>query len=99
METLTQQYFIDAQKKLTTIPRVSGIPIIFSDYACDPEYEMVKRTWKERLFTRPWNPRRKYKQIMTALNPQMFRINTVNGETIVAHISFKSELENLIATG
>jgi len=73
-------------------PRITDIPIIFSEYACDPEYELVKRTWKERLFTRPWEPRRKYKQVMIELNPQMYRINVNGGYKILAHPAFKEQL-------
>lgn len=37
----------------------SNIDIIASPFVSD--LERVKRTWKERLFSRPWNPLQKYK--------------------------------------
>jgi hypothetical protein len=76
-------------------PHLSDIPVIYSEYACDPEFEWVERTWKERLFTRPWNPRRKWKQVMTSLNPLMYRINTANGPMIITHPALKGELEKI----
>ena len=95
MSVFTYQHFLDAQNKLSGIASVSGIRVVFSEHACDPEYELVKRSWKERLFTRPWEPRRKYNQVMTALNPQMFKMNTTGGEMIVAHPTFKEQLRHL----
>ena len=95
MSSFTYQHFLDAQNKLSGIASVSGIKVVFSDLACDPEYELVKRSWKERLFTRPWEPRRKYDQVMTALNPQMYKMNTTGGEMIVAHPTFKEQLRHL----
>ena len=73
-----------------------GIPIIYSEQACDPEYELVKRTWKERLFTRPWKPRQRYKHIMVKLNPQMYRVNFPGqGKKIIAHPSLKAQIEKI----
>ncbi len=86
---------MEAQNKLMGIQSVTGIKLVFSEYACDPKYELVNRSWKERLFTRPWIPLRKHKLVMTALNPKMFRINTTDGEMIVAHPSLKEQLRNL----
>ncbi len=30
------------------------------------DFSVVKRTWFERLFTRPWNPRHPYKRVYCA---------------------------------
>jgi len=36
---------------------ISGIPVFIDDHlVIDDGFESVKRTWKERLFSRPWNP-------------------------------------------
>ena len=70
-----------------------SMPIIYSDNACDPEYEIVKRTWKDRLFTKPWQPTRKYKRVMVSLNPQIYRANLPGrGWTIIAHTSLRDEI-------
>jgi hypothetical protein len=29
----------------------------------------IRRTWRERLFTRPWEPRRKTKQVFYVIDP------------------------------
>ena len=69
------------------------IPVIYSDHACNPKYENIKRSWKERLFTKPWQPKRKYKNVMVELNPQMYRVNIPGrGLTIVAHTSLHDEI-------
>ena len=36
--------------------------------------EAVRRTWKERVFTRPWRPWRKIKHV-TGPDPDMMRVN------------------------
>ena len=89
MSDLTYQDLLDIRNKFIGQTTVASIPIILSSYACDPEYELVKRTWKERLFTRPWEPRRKLKRIMIALNPQMYRMRSPisGGDVIIAHTS------------
>jgi len=82
------QILVKGEKMLNDI---AGLEIIFSDNACNPEFELVERTWKERLFSKPWNPIRKYKQVMKALNPQIFRI----GNKVVMHSSFINEIHNI----
>lgn len=46
-------------------PMFNGINIIENPYLTEPgEPCDVKRTWKERLFTRPWNPFKSHKEII-----------------------------------
>lgn len=33
-----------------------GMPVLTSEWLTDPEQRTVRRTWRERLFTRPWRP-------------------------------------------
>ena len=73
----------------------TGMPIIFSEFACDPKYETVKRTWKERLFSKPWQPKVKYKRVMIELNPLMYKIHTSSGYSIIAHPTMKEQICNL----
>jgi hypothetical protein len=40
---------------------IGGMRVLVSDYLTD--FDLVRRTWKERLFARPWRPWKKYKQI------------------------------------
>lgn len=95
MSNLTYQ--LDVHNKFIGQTNVASVPIILSSHACDPEYELVKRTWKERLLSRPWNPRRKFKQVMVALNPQMYRMrNPISGgDVIIAHTSLGESLRHL----
>lgn len=43
--------------------------IIVDNYVSD--YDQVKRTWKERIFTLPWRPFEKFKLVY---NPKMYVI-------------------------
>lgn len=48
----------------------NGTDIISSQYVSD--YETVKRTWKERLFSKPWSPFKTHKQVY---KPYVFKLN------------------------
>lgn len=63
-----------------------GIRIFYSNLMDNPE--IVVRTWKERLFTRPWNPRQKIKTIH---RPYMA---IINGD-LYAHPTMKEQIENI----
>ena len=92
MTTLTYDKLTEAMNKISCASPAAGIKIVYSQYACNPEYELVKRTWKERLFTRPWIPRRKHKLHLKNLNPQMFRLTQSGEQIIIAHPVFKEQL-------
>lgn len=74
---------------------ISNVPIITSPQACDPEYEFVKRSWRERLFTRPWEPRRKYNRVLVKLNPKMYKIKFRGLNTIVCHPSIYEQVKRI----
>lgn len=42
-------------------PGILGMKLVVNKYV--PDTSTVKRTWKERLFTLPWRPFSKYKNI------------------------------------
>lgn len=42
---------------------LDGVPIYTSELLTEPKVEVVRRTWRERLFSRPWRPRQKTKSI------------------------------------
>jgi len=39
---------------------IFGFPVIITDLLPD---ELVRRSWRERLFTRPWRPRQKFRRV------------------------------------
>lgn len=71
-----------------------GSPIYWSEYATqDGAPEVVRRTWRVRLFTRPWRPlRATYTRI-----PKVPAMYTVGG-VVVVHPALRPELERLFAT-
>ena len=91
MSNLTYETLLKAKEKLDIeTPKIQFPPrIIYSLYACDPEYELVNRTWRERLFTRPWRPFQKKKKVLKNLNPQAFLVN----DMLIAHPIFERQLE------
>lgn len=42
---------------------LDGVPIYTSEPLTEPKVEVVQRTWRERLFSRPWHPMQKTKEI------------------------------------
>ncbi len=50
--------------------------------------EIVKRTWKERLFSLPWKPFLKTK---TIIKPAIYQV----GNDIIAHPFYKDKLLNI----
>lgn len=82
---------------LTPIAGLGQIKIVYTEFACDPEYEKVERSWRERLFTRPWNPDRKFNVIMKELNPKAYFLP--QSGIFVAHPVFKEEIERSMEMG
>lgn len=70
--------------------------IIYEENACNPEYELIERTFRERLFSRPWDPRKKHKRVLKKINPQIYKISRNGCPTIIAHPSLKGQLENAL---
>jgi hypothetical protein len=55
-----------------------------------PKY--IKRTWKERLFERPFSPFKKYRLIMLPeYKPMMYSVM----DTIIYHPSFKDKIYHI----
>jgi hypothetical protein len=65
---------------------IKGMELIVDDHM--PKYKWIKRTWRERLFTRPWRPWVSKKQVMTDY-AYIFR----------NHIIVSPEVNKIIRTG
>ncbi len=65
---------------------IFGMNVFYSMAMDKPEF--VMRTWKERLFTRPWKPLQKTKTIH---HPYMAIINGC----LYAHPSLREQVKNL----
>lgn len=52
---------------------VGGMKVIIDNHVRD--YDLVKRTWKERLFTWPWKPFKKYNSVF---NPKYYKFGNEN---------------------
>ena len=69
--------------------------IIESIYMTTPEERIVTRTWKERLFSRPWRPLQPTKTV-TVQVPREDLITIDGGKTFVGHpetvAKFREEL-------
>jgi hypothetical protein len=65
-------------------PDFAGMRIIESEFLTVPgEPEQRRRTWRQRLFSRPWRPwRATYVFIPQLPNPNVF---ILNGRTVVMH--------------
>lgn len=46
---------------------INGERFIADKYMTETKTEEVKRTWKERLFTLPWRPRKTHKFVSTVV--------------------------------
>ena len=67
----------------------AGIEIVVSEHAY--KTEDVARTWRERLFSRPWRPRRKWRTVRI---PQFYKMHMCPGAvpTIVMHPDLYAQL-------
>lgn len=73
-----------------------NLPVVYHPSACEPEYEQIRRSWSERLFTWPWKPRQRYKEVMKELNPQIYvRRNERGLMFVLAHPSLRPQIEAL----
>ena len=64
------------------IPLPTGRPIIESPFVTVLETRVVKRTWRERLLSRPWRPWQATKEIGVRVpDPQLYFV----GSVIVGH--------------
>ena len=75
-----------------------GIPIIETPHLVN--YRTVKRTWRERLFTRPWRPRKATKVITVPckeaylVDPGRVMVG-VRGPALVLHPAYLEEFKQL----
>jgi hypothetical protein len=83
--------------------------IIFSDFCFGLEDRIVERSWRERLFSRPWRPWRKWKTIEVSV-PAIYKVHRPSmgwfywnrfgfpqpqdREYIMAHTSFKEAIND-----
>lgn len=56
------------------------------------DYETVRRTLKERLFSRPWTPLVKYKRVYSPMAYQL------GDETLVSYQTYQKVINGLIDT-
>lgn len=74
MSKLTLDLIRDAQKRM--MPDFGAVDIIFRSE--EPEWREYRRSWKERLFTRPWKPFKKTKMVFDEAaaqrNEQIYKI-------------------------
>lgn len=75
---------------------LNGFTVTYSEYLTkDGEPQEIKRTLKERWFTRPWNPLKKTRTVI----PQVPRKEFVMfNNTICAHPALKDEIDAIINT-
>jgi hypothetical protein len=78
----------DCLKVIDILQNLSPMPKIYYSSYCG-NLKNIKRTWKERLFTLPWNPWIKTK---IYIEPTIYKI----GDNFVAHISYKSKIERIL---
>lgn len=71
----------------------AGLRVIESSYAEVPgKPVMVLRTWRERLFTRPWRPLKKHRMV-TPMVPAIFELRDKG--IIITHPSFVPEFRKI----
>jgi len=75
-------------------PEISGIEFITDASLVDTVAYEEARTWKERLFSRPWKPFIKNKTMFKKVPSKSY--NVVMGGTIICHPSMLGELERKI---
>lgn len=62
----------------------SGMQVVTNNLLVEPDgFDIVKRTWKERIFTRPWTPLRPTKAVQRFKPSE--HIYVLHGRTIVCH--------------
>jgi hypothetical protein len=71
----------------------AGMPVVVH------EAKIVTRTWKERLFSRPWRPFRNFKIVPPAIpDGQVFRVVDTWHMTVVTWNNLMRELERVPRT-
>lgn len=81
--------------------RIAGLTlqVIYDPLACKDVQVKVKRTWRERLFTRPWQPWKSYRR-ETKKEPAIFVLRQFSflgtyQRVVVAHPSFQSQIAEM----
>lgn len=73
----------------------TGVRFIESTYLTEPREQVVQRTWRERLFSRPWRPLIAEKTIFVEVPlRQAFQISN---NTVVVHPEFLREIKIALA--
>lgn len=70
----------------------SGVKIFTSPHLTERKHYFVKRTWKERLFSRPWKPFKKTNTLYYDA-PRTDYLVYDDGRTIICHPVMKDALE------
>lgn len=61
---------------------LDGVRIYTNEHLVLQERKQVERTWRERLFTLPWRPLRRYRTIVTCRPNPSPMLMYVNGQPI-----------------
>lgn len=76
---------------------LAGITIIESVFVTEPKDIWVRRTWRERLFSRPWQPRvgtrMETRQVPSSKGYMLDR------HTLACHPDFAAELKASLGSG
>ena len=88
MTTLTQLTLDELVSKLNSPP--SHNAPLYALYTNLTTNEITTRTWRERLFSLPWRPHKKYKWVQ---RPALYLLTPTI--TVLAHPSFSKDLRRL----
>ena len=78
----------DYLKTINLLSNIPSLPHVYYSPNC-VIHKTVKRTWKERLFTFPWNP---WLATKICFEPTIYKI----GNDFVAHTSYKNKMEEYL---
>lgn len=70
---------------------MSRLKIYGSNYC--PEFITVARSWKERLFTLPWRPFKRYRQSDYRV---AYLLDGVDGQIVVCHPTVAAEIQDAL---
>ena len=75
-------------------------PIIESNHCTISEQRRVPRSWKERLFSRPWRPLQTHKTITVQVpDPHVYMLEGLRGPLLICHpitaITLREQMSDL----
>lgn len=78
-----------------------GMPVVTSPFVTVTRTIRRQRSWRERLFSRPWRPTRKWRMVTeTVPDPSIYILNGRGGyRYIYCHPATAKRLEELLAEG